>query len=399
MPISDTRRPGMATSSGWWIRNAPGVSLSNRDAGIGRSRPVREQAPRVRVVGRRPVVAGGIALDPRVGPVELRRHDGPAVVPARREGQPAVGRGDRRERGFVPDGDRLGHGAVPAVDAGAVDARVAVPLRIEDDLPPVRRPRRRAVPVLVVRQPAHGAPVRLHHVQLAGQVGRRGTGPGARRHRRVAAAGEENPRAVGREGRVVVSRGLPRQVHRLLGRGRVPGSKTGREDVRVAVPRADEEQPPAVRRDGRRILQRGTLDQRPRLRVALQVEHVQIRIAAPLGREHHPAPVGRDDAVVVESRIRRQPPGLGAGTVEEVQIPVGRLDAAVDDGLLVRPRPGDGFGGARRDDEGEKSEQPGTRAHLPEDRHRTSPPRLYPTRLSGRVRSRHASTGAPSGRA
>ena len=274
-------------------------------------------------------------------------------------------------------GAEIGSGAEPSIrggDPGAVDARVAVPLRVEDDLPPVRRPGRRAVPVLVVGEPPHVAPVRLHHVQLAGQVGRRGTGPGARRHRRVAAAGEENPRAVRRERRVVVARGVPRQVRRRAGRGRVPGSKRGREDVGVAVPGADEEQAPPVGRDGRRVLERGTLDQRPRPGVTLQIEHVQVRVAAPLGGEHHPAPIRRDHAVVVEPRIRRQPPGFRAAAVEEVQIPVGRLDAAVDDRFPGGPGLLRAVHAACPDDNDEKSQQTGKRQDPIEDLHCTSPP-------------------------
>ena len=364
---------------------------------VGRSRPVRQQMTRDRVVGRRPVVAGGIALYPQVGPVGQGGDDSPAVVPPCREGDPAVGRRNRRERGLSRRGNRLGHcpvGAVAAVDAGAVDPRVAVPLRVEDDRLAVGRPRRRAVPALVVREPPHVAPVRLHHVQLAGQVGCRGTGPRARRNRRVAAAGEENPRAVGREGRVVVSRGVPRQVRRRAGRGRVRGAERDCEDVRVAVPRADEEQPPAVRRNGRRVLQRETLDQRSRPRVTLQVQDVQVRIAAPLGGEHHPAAVGRDHAVVVEPRIRRQPPRLRTGTLEEVQIPVGRLDAAVDDRLpgglrLLRAPRACTVHAARRDDDDQETQQAGDGRDAVEDPHWTSPP---PRRRE--PRRRHSDTGS-----
>ena len=207
--------------------------------------------------------------------------------------------------------DRLGPGAV---EARAVDARLAVALRVEDGRLSVRRPRRRAVPALVVREPAHVGPVGPHRVQLAGQVRGRGGRPSRRRHRRVAAAREEDPRAVGREGGVVVARRVARQVLRLARPGRVLGLERHHEDVRIAAPGADEEQPPAVRRDVRRVLQRGAGDQRPRWAVAFEVEHVEVRAAGPLGGEHHPAPVGRDDGVVVEARIRRQPGGCSPGS-------------------------------------------------------------------------------------
>ena len=360
----------MSTGSGGWTRNSPGASLSNRDAGSTGPGPWSEEAARRGIVGRRPVVAGGVALDPRVGAVGPGADERPPAVAARGVGEPSVGTEGRRQRRLVGSGDGLGPGdklgadggrgtlggrgtsgefgtlggrgshgepgVGRTVDAGAVDARLAVPLRVEEDALTVRRPCRGAVPTLVVRQPPHVGPVRLHHVQLAGEVGRPRARPRARRHRRVAAAREENARPVGREGGVVVARQVPRQIPRLARRGRVVGPERHLEDVGVAVTSADEEQPPAVRRDGRRVLHGGALDQRPRRGVAVQVEHVEVGAAGPLGGEHHPAPVGRDDAVVVEAGVGGQPLGLRAGAVEEVQVPVGGQDAAVDDGLPRR---------------------------------------------------------------
>ena len=216
--------------------------------------------------------------------------------------------------------DEIGLGP-GAVEACAVDARLAVALRVEDGRLSVRCPRRRAVPSLVVREPAHVGPVGPHRVQLAGQVCGRGGRPSRRRHRRVAAAREEDPRAVGREGWVVVARRVARQVLRLARPGGVLGLERHHEDVRIAAPGADEEQLPPVGREVRGVLQRGASDQRPRWAVDFEVERVQVRAPGPFRGEHHPTPVGRDDGVVVEARIRRQSARFRAGFVEEVPDP------------------------------------------------------------------------------
>ena len=415
-----------------------GVALEHRRV-LDRSRAVGEEAARGRIEGRRPVVASGVALDPRVGPVGPGGHQSPTAVAVRGVGKATVRTERRRQRRLVRGGDRVGArgghptgsgaigpgaggaigpwiggaigpwigGAIEpvpgwairpvvgwAVDGGAVNTRLAVALRVEEDALPVRRPRRGAVPALVPRQAPYASPVRLHHVQLAGEVRRPRARAGARRHRRVAAAGEENARAVGREGGVVVSRRVARQVARLAGRGRVLGPERHLEHVGVAVAGADEEQAPAVRRDGRRVLHGGALDQRPRLGVAVQVEHVEVGAAGPLGGEHDPAPVGRDGAVVVEAGVCRQPPGLRAGAVEEVEVPVGGQDAAVDDGLPGRlgllPAPhGNGHGDG---DEQRANRDDLDRPHL-SHLHRRNPARITPA-----ARRRRARCPPPAGR-